>query len=311
MKLLLLSPRGFCAGVEMAVQALERALELFPPPVYVFHQIVHNRHVVSAFESRGVVFVESVEEVPFGATLLFSAHGVAPLVREQSARRRLTVIDATCPLVLKVHNEAKRFAAAGAGVILVGHRGHDEVIGVEGEAPGRITVVESVEEVDRLDEPPAGFVTQTTLSVTETREIVGRLRERFPSAQVPPKDDICYATENRQDALRRAAKGAGLAIVIGSANSSNTTRLLETATGCGLAAHRIDSATELDFTWFADVATCILTAGASVPEPVVQTVIAAIAAHVDVEIEERQFIVETQHFALPPALQSLSRSQGR
>lgn len=307
MRLIVVAPRGFCAGVEMAVMALDRALELFGAPLYVYHQIVHNRHVIEDFERRGVVFVEGIDRVPEGATLVFSAHGVAPEIRAACARKRVATIDASCPLVLKVHHEAKRFAAAGATVVLIGHRGHDEVVGIDGEIDGRAVIVESESDVDALDcadGAPIAFVTQTTLSVTETREIVARLRARFPAIQSAARDDICYATQNRQDAVRQVARGAQLVVVLGSRNSSNTARLVETVQSCGVTAHRIDGAGEIDDHWFRGVATCALTAGASVPEILVRQTIAAISECVPVEVEERMLLQETQRFALPVALRS-------
>lgn len=305
MKLLALAPRGYCAGVEMAVRALERALELFSVPIYVYHQIVHNTHVVSSFSGRGVTFVDSIEDVPDGAVLFYSAHGVAPAIRAESARKNLTVVDATCPLVLKVHHEARRFADGGATVVVVGHAGHDEVVGVMGEIANRAVLIESADDVATIgieDDEPVAYVTQTTLSLTDTRTIIDRLRERFPSIQEPPRQDICYATQNRQDAVREASAEAEMVIVIGSENSSNTKRLVEAACERGARAHRIDSAADLDFTWFAGVSTCALTAGASVPESLVQSAIEAIAARIDIEIESRDLTAETQRFALPAVL---------
>jgi 4-hydroxy-3-methylbut-2-en-1-yl diphosphate reductase len=305
MKLLLLSPRGFCAGVDMAIRALDRAIELFGTPIYAYHQIVHNTHVVSSFSQRGVIFVDSLADVPDDCVLLYSAHGVAPDIRAESARKRLTVIDATCPLVLKVHNEARRFASAGATVMIVGHAGHDEVVGVIGEIPAQSVLVETVADIARVDVAagtPVAYVTQTTLSLTDTRAILHGLRERFPSILEPPKQDICYATQNRQDAVNAAAAEADLVIVIGSENSSNTKRLVEAARQNHASAYRIDSASDLDFAWFENVATCAITSGASVPESLVQQTISIIAAHFDVEIENREVADETLHFALPAAL---------
>jgi 4-hydroxy-3-methylbut-2-enyl diphosphate reductase len=306
MRLLILAPRGFCAGVEMAVRALERTLELFGPPVYVYHQIVHNTHVVSDFAARGVTFVDSIDDVPDGAVLLYSAHGVSPEVRLASERKALTVIDATCPLVLKVHREARSFAEAGATVVVIGHAGHDEVVGVIGEAPGQSVLVDSPASVDALPAAPGArmaYVTQTTLSLTEASATIERLRQRFPGIAEPPRQDICYATQNRQDAVRGVAGEVELLIVIGSENSSNTARLVEAVEEGGARAYRIDSAAELDFQWFEGVAACAITAGASVPESLVRATIDAIVAGLGVEqIDSRVFATELQSFSLPVAL---------
>jgi 4-hydroxy-3-methylbut-2-enyl diphosphate reductase len=304
LKLLLAAPRGFCAGVEMAVAALDRALERFGPPIYVYHQIVHNRTVVADFTRRGVIFVDALDAVPCDATLFYSAHGVSPEVREESRRRNLTVIDATCPLVLKVHNEARRYAEAGARVVLIGHAGHDEVVGVAGEIPGRYELAGSDKDIDELpdDGKPIAYVTQTTLSTTETRTLIERLRARFPDIQSPPKDDICYATTNRQETIRSLATEAQLVIVLGSENSSNTLRLVETARASGARAERIDGPEELDFAWFHGVTACAITAGASAPETLFRATVETIANRLEVEIEERPMAVETLHFALPESL---------
>jgi 4-hydroxy-3-methylbut-2-enyl diphosphate reductase len=303
MKLLILAPRGFCAGVEMAVQALERALELFGPPIFVYHQIVHNAHVISSFSRRGVTFVESLDEVPEGAVLLYSAHGVSPEVRSEGERKKLTVIDATCPLVLKVHNEARRFADRGATVVVVGHAGHDEVIGVLGEVPFQSVLVGSPEDVDAVSIAPGApiaYVTQTTLSLVETQATIDRLRQRFPHIHQPPRKDICYATENRQNAVRAVAGEADLVLVVGSENSSNTNRLAEAARESGARAYRIDSPDEIDFQWFENVNVCAVTAGASVPEDIVRSTIDVLVERLGIqEIEQRELLIETQRFSLP------------
>jgi len=303
MKLLILAPRGFCAGVEMAVRALERAIAVFGTPIFVYHQIVHNAHVISSFSSRGVTFVESLDEVPDGAVLLYSAHGVSPQIRSESQRKRLTVVDATCPLVLKVHSEARHFADRGATVVVVGHAGHDEVVGVLGEVPSQSALVASPEDVDAIEVAPGipiAYVTQTTLSLVDTQATIDRLLARFPDIHQPPQKDICYATQNRQNAVRAVAGEAEVVLVVGSENSSNTNRLADAARESGARAYRIDSAGEIDFQWFDGVRMCAVTAGASVPEDVVQATIDALVQrfHID-EIERRETMTETQRFSGP------------
>ena len=232
MKILLVSPRGFCAGVNMAIEALDRAIAMFGTPLYTFHEIVHNRRIVEGFRQKGVVFVDDVEEVPVGGNLMYSAHGVSPAVHQAALQRQLRVIDATCPLVRKVHLEAIRFARSGYSIVLVGHRGHDEVVGTMGEAPDRITLVETVEDVDRLEFSPTdkiAYLTQTTLSVDDANVLIDRLRQRFPQCVGSPKDDICYATQNRQEALKAAVSQADMVLVFGSKNSSNSIRLTDVA----------------------------------------------------------------------------------
>ncbi len=250
MKIILANPRGFCAGVNMAIESLEKALELFGAPLYVYHEIVHNRPIVERFRALGVVFVDDISEVPSGGTVLYSAHGVSPVIRAQSQARNLRAIDATCPLVTKVHHEARRFAKDGYHILLIGHDGHEEVEGTAGEAPESITLVERPEDVDLLDFPPdakLSWLSQTTLSVDETMETVRRLRERFPQLEDPPSDDICYATQNRQVAVKEIAAKSDLVIVVGSSNSSNSVRLVEVALEAGAeAAYRIDDVTEFE-----------------------------------------------------------------
>jgi 4-hydroxy-3-methylbut-2-enyl diphosphate reductase len=303
MRLLLAEPRGFCAGVEMAVGALDSTLARFGAPVYAYHHIVHNHGVVADFEARGVVFVDDVAAVPEGATLVFSAHGVSPAVRAAAEARHLCVVDATCPLVAKVHAEARRFARLGYAVILVGHRGHDETVGVTGEAPDHvIAVVESAAEVAALDVPDAtrvAFLTQTTLSVSDVAEIVDALRARFPHIVGPPSSDICYATTNRQEAVRAVAGEADVVLVLGSATSSNTVRLVETAQAAGRAAYRVDAAREIQPEWLAGARTVALTAGASVPEAVVAEATAWLAAHGVARVETRRVRDEAMRFRLP------------
>jgi 4-hydroxy-3-methylbut-2-en-1-yl diphosphate reductase len=274
-KLLLAKPRGYCAGVDRAVQTVERALDLHGAPVYVRKEIVHNKHVVEQLRSRGAIFVDEETEVPEGSTVVFSAHGVAPSVHANAAVRRLHTIDATCPLVTKVHVEAKRFAAEGYTIVLVGHEGHEEVEGTMGEAPDHIVLIETEEDVDRLeveDPDKVAFVTQTTLSVDETAEIIAVLRRRFPAIEGPDEGDICYATTNRQQAVKELAAEVDLVLVIGSKNSSNSNRLVETAEAAGVEAHLIDDESEIDESWLAGVDTVGLTSGASVPDQLVRRV---------------------------------------
>jgi 4-hydroxy-3-methylbut-2-enyl diphosphate reductase len=274
-RLLLASPRGYCAGVERAVETVERALELHGPPVYVRKQIVHNTHVVRELERRGAVFVESEDDAPRGALLVLSAHGVAPAVRVRAAERRLRTVDATCPLVSKVHAEARRYAREGYSVLLVGHAGHEEVEGTLGEAPEATMLVETLADAERVTLPDpsrVAYVTQTTLSVDETAEIVATLRRRFPSIEGPSKDDICYATTNRQRAVKQLAAEVDVLLVIGSENSSNSKRLVETAAALGVEAHLIEDETAIDERWLVDAETVGLTSGASAPERLVARV---------------------------------------
>lgn len=308
MKIILANPRGFCAGVNMAIDGLERALELFGTPLYVYHEIVHNRAVVERFIRQGVVFVNAIEEVPEGATVLYSAHGVSPALRAAAARRRLRAIDATCPLVTKVHLEAARFARLGYTIVLIGHRDHDEVIGTLGEAPHCTVVVSSVEEVDRLSPPDpsrVAYITQTTLSLDETSQIVARLRERFPAVQGPAAQDICYATENRQRAVKAVAPLCQLLLVVGSQNSSNSKRLVEVARNSGVRAYLVDDASELDPGWFENVETVAVTAGASAPENLVQDLVRVLASRGFSQVEEMTLKEEDVRFTLPPQLVSL------
>lgn len=305
MKILLANPHGFCAGVVMAVKSVERALELFGAPLYVFHEIVHNRHVVEGFRKRGVVFVDSVEEVPHGATLLYSAHGVAPAVRATAQRRQLRAIDATCPLVAKVHLQAIRFAQQGYNIILIGHAGHDEIVGVLGEAPERIYLVETPADVKRLplaDTARVAYVTQTTLSVDDANRVIAALRQRFPHIVAPAKDDICYATQNRQEVLRELARAADVVLVIGSRNSSNSLRLIEVARENGAASHLIDDVRDIDPSWFAGASTVVLTAGASAPEFLVSQCLDWLREQFDAEVEEHTLRREEVHFPLPTVL---------
>jgi 4-hydroxy-3-methylbut-2-enyl diphosphate reductase len=305
-KVLLASPRGYCAGVDRAVVTVEKALKLYGPPVYVRKQIVHNKYVVHALEERGAVFVEELDEVPEGATVIFSAHGVAPVVHEEAAERQLKTIDATCPLVTKVHSEAKRFASEGYQILLVGHEGHEEVVGTMGEAPQAMTLVEDPAAAERVDVPESDklvWLSQTTLSVDETLATVGALKERFPHLISPPSDDICYATQNRQAAVKAIAEQCEVMIVVGSGNSSNSVRLVEVALEAGArSAYRVDSADELREEWFDGCSVVGVTSGASVPEILVDDVLAWLKARGCEDVEEVLTAEETLVFSLPPEL---------
>ena len=305
-RVLLAAPRGYCAGVDRAVVAVEKALELHGTPVYVRKQIVHNTHVVSTLERRGAVFVEDADEVPEGAVVVFSAHGVAPAVHEQAARRRLRTIDATCPLVTKVHREAVRFASDDYDILLIGHAGHEEVEGTAGEAPARITLVEGPDHADRVrvrNPERVVWLSQTTLSVDETMETVRRLRTRFPRLQDPPSDDICYATQNRQVAVKKIAAESDLVLVVGSGNSSNSVRLVEVAIEHGArAAHRVDDAGEIDEAWLDGVRTVGVTSGASVPEVLVRDVLGWLADRGYGLVDEVVTAEEDLLFSLPKEL---------
>jgi 4-hydroxy-3-methylbut-2-enyl diphosphate reductase len=303
---LLAAPRGYCAGVDRAVITVEKALELYGPPVYVRKQIVHNKHVVSDLEGRGAVFVDELDEVPEGSTVVFSAHGVSPAVHRQAEERSLRTIDATCPLVTKVHHEARRFANEDFDILLIGHAGHEEVEGTTGEAPGRIQLVQSPEDVETVevrDPEKVSWLSQTTLSVDETMEIVAKLRERFPHLLDPPSDDICYATQNRQMAIKEISRDCDLVIVVGSGNSSNSVRLVEVALEAGAkAAYRVDDASEVDDRWFDGVRTVSVTSGASVPEDLVQGVLGLLAERGYPSARAVHSAEESLIFALPPEL---------
>jgi len=302
-RVLLAEPRGYCAGVDRAVETVERALEKHGAPVYVRHEIVHNRYVVDTLAARGAVFVAETDEVPEGATVVFSAQGVAPTVHESAAARNLQVIDATCPLVTKVHNEAKRFAREDYDILLIGHEGHEEVVGTAGEAPDHVQLVDGVESVDRVtvrDESKVIWLSQTTLSVDETMEIVARLREKFPTLQDPPSDDICYATQNRQGAVKAMAPECDLVIVVGSRNSSNSVRLVEVALQAGSdAAYLVDYADDVDPAWLDSVTTVGVTSGASVPEILVRGVLDKLAELGFGAVQTVTTANETLVFALP------------
>ncbi|MFZ1880287.1 MAG: 4-hydroxy-3-methylbut-2-enyl diphosphate reductase [Gaiellaceae bacterium] len=304
-KVLLASPRGYCAGVERAVETVEKALELYGPPVYVRKQIVHNLHVVRDLEARGAVFVDEETEVPEGETVVFSAHGVAPSVHVNAEVRRLNTIDATCPLVTKVHVQARRYAAAGYTVVLIGHAGHEEVVGTMGEAPEAMVLVESVADVDALAFPPEqklAYVTQTTLSVDETGDVIAALRRRFPSIYAPKKEDICYATSNRQWAVKEMLGEIDLLLVIGSRNSSNSNRLVETARAGGVDAYLIDDETEIDERWTDGVEVVGVTSGASAPEKLVERVCDWFRSRGVTEIEPYRLVDEDVEFRLPVEL---------
>jgi 4-hydroxy-3-methylbut-2-enyl diphosphate reductase len=304
-KLLLATPRGYCAGVDRAVQTVEHALELYGAPIYVRKEIVHNKHVVDELRERGAIFVESETEVPEGSTVVFSAHGVAPSVHDNASARGLQTIDATCPLVTKVHVEARKFAAEGYTIVLIGHSGHEEVEGTMGEARGRIVLVESTDDVDRLelDDPgKVAYISQTTLSVDETRAIINRLRERFPEIVGPRTDDICYATTNRQAAVKQLARACDLVLVIGSRNSSNSNRLVEVAREYGADSHLIDNETEVQEGWLAGKRVVGITSGASAPEELVQRLVEFFRTRGTPEVEELEVVQEDVRFMLPKTI---------
>jgi 4-hydroxy-3-methylbut-2-en-1-yl diphosphate reductase len=305
-RVLLAKPRGYCAGVDRAVQTVERALERFGAPVYVRKQIVHNTHVVQELERRGAIFVEETDEIPEGSVVIFSAHGVAPEVRSEAKERQLRTIDATCPLVTKVHNEARRFAAQGYDILLIGHEGHEEVIGTTGEAPEHIHLVDGPagsDSVEVRDPAKIAWLSQTTLSVDETNETVAALRERFPQLLDPPSDDICYATQNRQGAVKQIASKSDVVIVVGSRNSSNSVRLVEVAKDAGArAAYLVDDASAIEPSWVADAMTVGVTSGASVPEELVAGVLARLAETGFGAVEEIEVVPERMVFALPHEL---------
>jgi 4-hydroxy-3-methylbut-2-enyl diphosphate reductase len=310
-RVLLAKPRGYCAGVDRAVQAVEMALERYGAPVYVRKQIVHNTHVVRELEARGAIFVEETDSVPEGAVVVFSAHGVSPAVREEAQRRSLRTIDATCPLVTKVHNEARRFAAQDYDILLIGHQNHEEVEGTTGEAPARIHLVDGPDggaDAQVRDPAKVAWLSQTTLSVDETIQTVAALRERFPQLIDPPSDDICYATQNRQAAIKQVAKEADLVIVVGSDNSSNSVRLVEVALEAGArAAYLVDDASNIDEQWLDDASTVGVTSGASVPEVLVSGVLARLAELGYGSVEEVEAVEERLVFALPPELRRAER----
>lgn len=308
MKILLASPRGFCAGVNMAIESLDLTLREFGPPVYVYHEIVHNKYVVQTFRDKGAVFVDELTDVPPGSNLLFSAHGVSPEIRSLAKSRRLNAIDATCPLVTKVHLEAIKYAREGYKIFLIGHEGHDEVIGTMGEAPESMVLVETEEDVDRLDIPldsKVAYLTQTTLSVDDANRIIKRLRERFTNLVNPPKEDICYATQNRQEAVRELSARADVCLVLGSQNSSNSQRLRELAEDFNVRSFLIDGASEIQAEWFSDDDTVLVTAGASAPETVVEECIDWLKERFEAEVEVCMIRDENVQFPLPKILRQL------
>jgi 4-hydroxy-3-methylbut-2-enyl diphosphate reductase len=309
MKIILANPRGFCAGVNMAVDVVEEVLRVRGAPVYVYHEIVHNRHVVEGFEGRGVHFVNGLTEVPEGSVLVYSAHGISPAIRAQAKQRRLVEVDATCPLVTKVHMEVLRYAKQGYTIIFIGHKNHDEAVGTVGEAPDSILVVESPEEVPHLkvkDESKVAFVTQTTLSIYEAQRTIAALKQRWPNIRSPEKDDICYATTNRQNAVSEMAADVDLVLVVGSQNSSNSQRLVETARQLGRAAYLIDDESELQREWFAGKNSVLVTAGASAPEHLVQNLVHRIQNEFGGEVEQRTLVQEDVAFELPRSVRSLA-----
>ncbi|MCU1602909.1 MAG: 4-hydroxy-3-methylbut-2-enyl diphosphate reductase [Frankiales bacterium] len=314
-RVLLAAPRGYCAGVDRAVVTVEKALELYGAPVYVRKQIVHNKHVVKTLEDKGAVFVEETDEVPEGALVVFSAHGVAPTVHSEAAARSLKTIDATCPLVTKVHLEARRFAKDDYDIVLIGHEGHEEVVGTTGQAPEHIHLVDGVDEaatVEVRDPSRVAYLSQTTLSVDETNVTVDALRDRFPLLQGPPSADICYATQNRQVAIKQVATESQLVLVVGSRNSSNSVRLVEVALGAGAsAAYLVDDATEVLPAWLEGVTTVGVTSGASVPEDLVQGVLDLLATHGYADVQTVSPVEENLVFALPPELRRDLKAAGQ
>ena len=308
LNLVLASPRGFCAGVDRAITIVEKALEMYGAPIYVQHEIVHNKHVVQRLRNEGAVFVENIDEIPEGSHAIFSAHGVSPEVRKRAEKRKLQVLDATCPLVTKVHREAQRYAQKEHTIILIGHHNHVEVKGTVGEAPEHIFVVGTVEEVSDLkipDEKKVGYITQTTLSLDDTAEIITALKVRFPEIKGPAKDDICYATQNRQNAVKALSKEVDLVLVVGAQNSSNSMRLLEVAETTGVKARRIESAAELDPEWLEAVRNVGITAGASAPEDIVQGIVTEISKMSSSSIvRDLEIVQEDVTFALPTELRN-------
>jgi len=312
MRVVLAQPRGFCAGVERAIEIVERALEKYGPPIYVRHEIVHNRHVVESLRERGAIFVDHLADVPRGSVVVFSAHGVSPEIRSEAKERDLRAIDATCPLVTKVHLEAIRYAKEGYSIILIGHEDHDEVIGTLGEAPERIVVVDSVEEVERLELPDpdkVAYLTQTTLSVDDTRDVIEALRRKFPKIVGPSRDDICYATQNRQTAVKRLVDDVDVLLVIGAANSSNAKRLVEVAQTAGTQAYLINDVGDIRPEWLQGAARVGITAGASTPEILVSQAVATLRTE-GVKVREVHVVEEDVRFALPQELTQTARDRG-
>ncbi len=310
MEIILAAPRGFCAGVNMAVTSLDMAIEHFGTPIYVYHEIVHNQYVVNTFQSKGAIFVGDLDEIPPGSTVLFSAHGVSPAIRQAAQRLGLFAIDATCPLVTKVHLEAIKYAKGGYTIILIGHDGHDEVIGTMGEAPEAIVLVEDEAGVDRLQfetSTKLAYLTQTTLSVDDATRIIKRLRERFPWIESPPKDDICYATQNRQEAVRLLSEQADVVLVLGSQNSSNSQRLKELGAEQGKRAFLVDGIEDMQAAWFQPQDRVLVTAGASAPESVVQSTIEWLVENFGATVREETVRKEEVHFPLPKPLRDIAK----
>jgi 4-hydroxy-3-methylbut-2-enyl diphosphate reductase len=311
MKVILANPRGFCAGVNMAIESLDLAIQTFGTPIYVYHEIVHNKYVVETFREKGAVFVDELGEVPEGACLMFSAHGVSPEIREVARQRKLHTIDATCPLVTKVHIEALRFSQRGYTIVLIGHEGHDEVIGTMGEAPEAIVLVETPEDVEGLevaDPDRLAYLTQTTLSVDDAERIIRRLKKRFPNIVGPPKEDICYATQNRQEAVRELSIGADVVLVVGSQNSSNSQRLKELAADNGITGHLVDGPNDIHNSWLSAADTVLVTAGASAPESLVQACLDHLKQRFDATIEVQSIREEAVLFPLPRELRKLQKT---
>ncbi len=309
MKIILANPRGFCAGVNMAIDTVDQVLKARGGPVYVYHEIVHNKHVVEGFEGRGVTFVNAISEVPEGGVVVYSAHGISPEVRWQAKQRGLVEVDATCPLVTKVHMEVLRYARDGCTILFVGHRRHDEAVGTVGEAPDHVVIVESPEEVDALhvaDPEKVAFVTQTTLSVSDAMRTIAAIKRRFPNVRFPTKDDICYATTNRQAAVTQLAAEADVVLVVGSKNSSNSKRLVERAEEQGKPAYLVDDASEIELSWFAGKTCCLVTAGASAPEHLVQNLVARLQKEFGGALEQRTLVEEDVFFELPKSAKSLA-----
>lgn len=314
MKIILASPRGFCAGVHMAIDTVQELIDLIGPPLWVFHEIVHNKHVVERFENQGVTFVDSIDEVPSGKTVVFSAHGVSPAVRQRAQARNLKMIDATCPLVTKVHVEARRYAKQGCKILLVGHAGHDEVEGTFGEAPDAITIVQSPEDVQATnfsEDDKLVYLTQTTLSVDDANVIIDAIKQKYPHCKAPPKEDICYATTNRQSAVRALAPSADLTLVVGSVNSSNSVRLTEISETDGTPAKLLDDKNALQPEWFEGVQTVLVTAGASAPDDLVQGIVDELVSTYGGEVEDSEVVDEGMQFALPVTLRVMKHEMAQ